>query len=110
MHTYSWRHTHACILSFLLIRTSDDCSSGMEVGGDIKENLRQKLFCFPGGDVSCYQDQTCSCNDTWGWSEPCLASFSSLTFHPGLPAHDNPDLLGQPTSKYDHLHLKWVQL
>ncbi|XP_027141529.1 paired box protein Pax-5-like isoform X2 [Larimichthys crocea] len=40
-----------------------------------------------GGDVSCYQDQTCSCNDTWGWSEPCLASFSSLTFHPGPPCH-----------------------
>ncbi|XP_073343851.1 paired box protein Pax-5-like isoform X2 [Pagrus major] len=48
------------------------------------------------GDVSCYHDQPCSCNDAWRWSDPCLTSVSSLTFYPGLPANHNPDLLGPP--------------
>ncbi|XP_049898401.1 paired box protein Pax-5-like [Epinephelus moara] len=49
-----------------------------------------------GGDVSCsiYPDQPCSCNDAWGWSDPCLTSISSLTFYSGLPANHNPELLG----------------
>ncbi|KAL7394762.1 hypothetical protein ABVT39_003665 [Epinephelus coioides] len=48
-----------------------------------------------GGDVSCsiYPDQPCSCNDAWGWSDPCLTSISSLTFYSGLPANHNPELL-----------------
>ncbi|XP_044220060.1 paired box protein Pax-5-like [Thunnus albacares] len=48
------------------------------------------------GDVSCnvYHQQPCSCNDAWGRSDPCLTSISSLTFYPGLPANQNPDLLG----------------
>ncbi|KAI3351702.1 hypothetical protein L3Q82_020543, partial [Scortum barcoo] len=47
-----------------------------------------------GGDLSCgvYHDQPCSCNDSWGLSNPCLASLSSLTFYPGLPANHNPQL------------------
>ncbi|XP_035525697.1 paired box protein Pax-5-like [Morone saxatilis] len=50
------------------------------------------------GEVSCsdYYDQPCSCNDAWGWSDPCLTSFSSLTFYPGLPANHDQDLLGPP--------------
>ncbi|XP_054453090.1 paired box protein Pax-5-like [Anoplopoma fimbria] len=51
-----------------------------------------------GGDVSCcfYNDLPCSCNEAWGWSNPCLASISSLTFYPGLQANHDPDLLGPP--------------
>ncbi|XP_070770023.1 paired box protein Pax-5-like [Enoplosus armatus] len=51
-----------------------------------------------GGGVSCsvYHDQPCSCNDAWGWSDPCLTSISSLTFYPGLSANHNPDRLGPP--------------
>lgn len=92
------------------IRTSDECSRGKEAGREINVNLRQELFCFPGGDVSCYHDQPCSCNDAWGWSDPSLTSLSSLTLYPGPPANHNPDLSGQSASKYDLLHLVWVQL
>ncbi len=82
----------------------------MKVGVKINANLPQELFCVPGGDVSCYHDQPCSCNDALGWSDPCLTSLSSLTFYPGLPANHNPDLSGQSASKYDLLRLIWVQL
>lgn len=90
---YLCRHTCMDFL-ILLIRTSDDCSRRMEIGRKINTNLRQEMFCFPGGGVSCYHDQPCSCNDAWGWSDPGLTSVSSFTFYPGLPANHNPDLLG----------------
>ncbi|XP_069027677.1 paired box protein Pax-5-like [Embiotoca jacksoni] len=49
-----------------------------------------------GGNVSCSvdHDHPCSCYDTWGRCDPCMTSVSSLTFHPSLSAHHNPDLLG----------------
>lgn len=101
---YLCRHT--CMdFVILLIRTSDDCSRRMEIGRKINTNLRQEMFCFPGGGVSCYHDQPCSFNDAWGWSDPGLTSVSSLTFYPGLPANHNPDLLGQAASKYYHFWL-----
>ncbi|KAK5897008.1 hypothetical protein CesoFtcFv8_010111 [Champsocephalus esox] len=45
-----------------------------------------------GGDAPCgvYHKQPRSCNDAWGWSDPCL------TFYPGLPANHSPDHLGPP--------------
>lgn len=96
--------TYTCMyFVIVLIRASDNCSRGMEVGGEIKANLQQELFCFPGGGISCYHNQPCSCNDAWGWSDPCLTSFSSRTFYPSLPANHNPDLLGQPASKFDYV-------
>ncbi|XP_034739726.1 paired box protein Pax-5-like [Etheostoma cragini] len=58
-----------------------------------------------GEVVSCsvsYHEQPCSCNDTWGLSDPCLNSISSLTFYPSLPANHNP---GQSASKYAYLCL-----
>ncbi|XP_074503739.1 paired box protein Pax-5-like isoform X1 [Sebastes fasciatus] len=77
------------------------CSGRHKEDGGWKRNKSergQKLFCFPGGDVSCsvYHDQPCSCNEAWGWSDPRLTSISSLTFYPALPANHNPDLLGPP--------------
>ncbi|XP_045886597.1 paired box protein Pax-5-like [Micropterus dolomieu] len=51
-----------------------------------------------GRDISCsfHHDQPCSCNDSWGCSDPCLTSISSSTFYPGLADNHNPDLLGPP--------------
>ncbi|XP_005913473.1 paired box protein Pax-5 isoform X4 [Haplochromis burtoni] len=48
------------------------------------------------GDISCsvYQDQPCSCYDTWGQPDPCMISLSSLTSYTSLPANRNPDVMG----------------
>lgn len=87
-----------------LISTSEDRN------GDRKGNKREpelELFCFPAGDISCsvYQDQPCSCYDTWGQPDPCMISLSSLTSYTSLPANRNPDVMGQYLLNYDHLSL-----
>ncbi|XP_068181571.1 paired box protein Pax-1-like isoform X2 [Antennarius striatus] len=45
-----------------------------------------------GEELPCYQNQT----QSWRRSDPCITSFSSLTFYPSLPGTHNSNFLGPP--------------
>lgn len=94
---HSWLAAHACILSLYQLEKVT------LVRREIKRDHGQKLFCFPGGDVSrCVcRNQPCSCDEARGRSNHGLACISSLTFYPGLPANHHPDLSGQSAWKRD---------